>query len=69
MELPSIKFNIFTKLEYFLVIKEFDKQFKVQFKLLKSKEWNKENVFSKLPILLGRWKKRFCSGHIYITNI
>jgi len=39
MELPSVKLNIFKKLEYFLVLKKLNKQFEAQFEILK-KELN-----------------------------
>ena len=46
MELPSIKLNIFKKLDYFLILKALNTQFKIQFKLLKKKGWDeKEKKF------------------------
>lgn len=42
MSLPSIKLNIFKKLEYFLVLKKLNKQFDVQFKALKNRKWIEE---------------------------
>jgi len=40
MELPSIKLNIFKKLEYFLVLQKLNLQFDAQFKVLMSKKSN-----------------------------
>jgi len=42
MNLPSIKLNVFKRLEYFLILKKLDKQFDGQFSILKSRVWNKE---------------------------
>lgn len=36
LDLPSVKLNIFKKLEYFLILEEFDTQFKLQFEVLKN---------------------------------
>lgn len=38
MELPSIKLNIFKKLEYFLILKKFNRQFDEQFLILKKRK-------------------------------
>ncbi|MFH0968954.1 MAG: hypothetical protein V1804_00400 [Patescibacteria group bacterium] len=46
MEFPSIKLNIFKKLEYFLILKELNNQFDVQFNALKNRKWlEKENKY------------------------
>lgn len=46
MEFPSIKLNIFKKLEYFLELREFNRKFNSQFKNLKSSGWkDKEEKF------------------------
>lgn len=43
MELPSVKLNIFKKLEYFLILKELNKQFDDQLNILKLRKYNKED--------------------------
>lgn len=40
MSLPSIKLNIFRKLEYFLVLEKLNKQFDAQLMILKSRKWD-----------------------------
>jgi len=39
MELPSVKLNIFKKLEYFQILKEYNKQFDSQFERLRNQKW------------------------------
>lgn len=43
MELPTIKLNIFKKLDYFLILKELNSQFDSQLNILKSKEFDFES--------------------------
>ncbi|MFH0892469.1 MAG: hypothetical protein V1867_06855 [Candidatus Falkowbacteria bacterium] len=43
MELPSIKFNLFKKLEYYQILKQFDKRFDAQLELLKKSKWDNDS--------------------------
>lgn len=43
MDLPSVKLNIFKKLEYFQILKEFNRQFDIQFNLVINRHWKEKD--------------------------
>jgi hypothetical protein len=67
MNLPSIKLNIFKKLEYFLVLEKLNSQFEGQFQALIKREFKNDKFDGVYPT----WEveKKFYFGHIHFINI